>query len=114
MPQIEVLLETIGSAKVFSMLDLKKGFYQFAVKKEHQDKITFISQWGKFKFLVMLFGLRNAPSTFQLLTDSVLGDICSFALYYMDDISVFSNTRMDHLTHLRAVFERFQKANLTL
>ena len=91
-PRIEVLLETIRSAKVISTLDLKKGFYQVDVKKEHQDKTTFISQWGKFKFLVVLFGLSNAPSSFQRLMDNVLGDIRSFALCYINDISVISIT----------------------
>ena len=65
LPRIEVLLETVGRANVFSTLDLMKCYYQVRVHEKHQDKTRFITEWGKFQFTVMPFGLRNAPSYFR-------------------------------------------------
>ena len=78
MPGIEVLLEAMGAASIFTKLDLKKGYYQVAVNPD-QDKTIFVTQWGKSKFLIMPFGFRNALSTFQRLMDSVLRDILVFS-----------------------------------
>ena len=62
----------------------------------------------------MPFGLRNAPSTFQRLMDSVLSDILVFSRCYIDDISIFSKSWSEHVQHLRAIFEHLHGANLTL
>ena len=113
MPRIEFLLEAMGAASIFTKLDLKKGYYQVAVNPEHQDKTTFVTQWGKFKFLVIPFGLGNASSTFQRLMDSVLSDILVFSRCYIDDISIFRKSWSEHVQHLRAVLECLHGANLT-
>ena len=64
MPRVEEVLEAMGAAKLFTTLDLKKGYYQVLVEPEHQTKTTFITEFGKYQFRVMPFGLRNAPATF--------------------------------------------------
>ena len=113
MPGIEVLLEAMGAASIFTKLDLKKGCYQVAVNPD-QDKTTFVTQWVKFKFLVTPFGFRNAPSTFQRLMDSVLSDILVFSRSDIDNISIFSKSWSEHIQHLRAIFDHLHGANLTL
>ena len=97
MPRIEVLLEMMGKANI--QLDLKKGYYQVPVAPHHQDKTAFVTEWGKFKFTVMPFGLRNAPSTFQRLMDVVLQGTSKFTRCYIDDISIFSQNWTDYLVH---------------
>ena len=79
MPRIEVLLEIISVAQIFTTLDLKKGYYQVPVTAKHRQKNAFITEWGTFEFTVMPFGLRNAPTTFQRLMDLVLEDTREFA-----------------------------------
>ena len=83
MPRVEEVLEAMGTAKLFTTLDLKKGYYQVLVEPEHQTKTTFITEFGKYQFRVMPFGLRNAPATFQRLMDLVLKDTTNFAKCYM-------------------------------
>ena len=114
MPRIEVLLEMMGKANIYSKLDLKKGYYQVPVAPHHQDKTAFVTEWGKFKFTVMPFGLRNAPSTFQRLMDVVLQGTSKFTRCYIDDISIFSQNWTDHLMHIREVLSKLERAGLTL
>ena len=114
MPRVEAVLEAMGTAKLFTTLDLKKGYYQVLVEPEHQTKTTFITEFGKYQFRVMPFGLRNAPATFQRLMDLVLKDTTNFAKCYIDDISVYSQAWTQHIDHIREVFTSLQTAGLTL
>ena len=65
MPRIEILIEKMGSAKIFFTLDLKKGYYQVSVYPQHREKTAFVTEYGKYQFKVMPFVLKNAPATFQ-------------------------------------------------
>ena len=63
----------------------------------------------------MPFGLCNAPAMFQRLMQNCLGELnLTYALIYLDDIVVFSDTEKEHVKHLAAVFERFRKHGLKL
>ena len=85
------------------------------VDPNSQDKNTFVSQFGKYKFRVMPFGLKNAPATFQRLMDIVLKGTTDFCRWYIDDISIFSLTWDTHIEHLRTVLIRLQSSSgLTL
>ena len=114
MPRIEDILEKMASATYFSTFDLARVFYQVPLEPCDMDKTTFLTPFGKFRFTVMPFGLRNAPATFQRLMDGLLGDLFSFVTVYIDDISVFSLSWMDHLAHLRQVFDRLRDEGLTI
>lgn len=103
-----------GTGKIFSTLDLAKGYYQVPLAAHHREKTAFVTEWGKFQFTVMPFGLRNAQATFQCLMDVVLHDIFDFARCYIDDICVFSDTWTNHLDHLRQMFQKLKSAELTL
>ena len=114
MPRIEDILEKMASATYFSTFDLARGFYQVPVEPCDMDKTTFLTPFGKFRFTVVPFGLRNAPATFQRLMDGLLWHLSSFVTVYIDDISIFSPSWMDHLAHLRQVFDRLRDEGLTI
>ena len=65
MPRIDDLFDQLNEAKVFSRLDLQKGFHQLKVRKEDIPKMAFKTRYGHYEFLVMPFGVRNAPATFK-------------------------------------------------
>lgn len=80
MPRVEEIIDCLGKAEYLSVLDLNKGFHQVPMKEEDVEKTAFCTPWGKYEYLFMPFGLRNAPSTFQRLMDLVLNDTLDFAL----------------------------------
>lgn len=114
LPRIEDTLERMARAQFFSTFDLARGFYQVPLLESDRDKTTFLTPFGKFRFTVMPFGLRNAPATFQRLMDGILGGHSEFCNVYIDDISVFSETWDDHLRHLHVVFKCLQQEGLTI
>ena len=106
LPNIEELIANIGPSKFISTLDLTKGYYQVPVNPKHCGKTAFVTPYGKYEFISMLFGLISAPSTFQRLMDEVLSGLHEFAVAYLDDILIHSQTWEQHLEHLNMVFEK--------
>ena len=83
------------------------------VKDEDVPKTAFTTRYGHFEFLVMPFGLCNAPSTFQTLMNSLFQEyLDDFVVVYLDDILVYSRTKEDHLQHLQLVFKKLQEQRL--
>ena len=116
-PLLENIFDTISAAdaKFFTTLDLASGFWQIPMDPLDRHKTSFATRKGKFEFLRMPFGLRNAPTTYQRMMCKVLQGLnWKILLVYMDDIIIFSSTFEEHLDHLKQVFERLQEANLTL
>ena len=110
-----VLPEKMAKAKIFSTIDLTKGYYQVPMDPRDKHKTSVITEFGKFQFLVMPFGHKNVPSTFQRMMDNIiLRDMTSFARCYIDDICVYSESWETHLQHLSAVLQRLAEAGLTI
>ena len=114
MATLEEILERVGSSSCISKLDLSRGFYQIEVQEQSIQKTAFITPFGKFEFLRMPFGLRNAPSIFQRVMEVVLRGCYFFCAPYIDDIVVFSQSGEEHLGHLREVLEALRRNGLTV
>ena len=112
-PHMEDLSAQLAGKKVFSKLDLRKGYYQVPVAAKDVPKTAVITPFGLFEFLRMPFGLRNAGQSFQRFMDEVLHGLdCIFV--YLDDILVASNTVEEHHVHLEEVLKRLQQHGLVL
>ena len=103
------MLDHVGSATIFTKLDLHSGFHQIKVVPEHRERTAFKTKYGTFMYNVMPFGLCNAPSTFQRTMDLIFQDLRDFAGAYIDDILIFSKDLTDHLYHLRQVYQRLDR-----
>lgn len=111
MPRMDVIIERLAGAKIFSKLDLTKGYYQVPIAAS--DKRFTAFSFGKqlYQFTRMPFGLASAPQTFQRLMNRVLAGL-PFAECYLDDIIIFSKSEKEHCQHLAEVFKALDKANL--
>ena len=81
--------------------------------KDSCAKMAFVTPFGKYEFLQVPFGLAQAPAYFQHLMNQVL-DNCSFAMTYLDDIIIFSETEEQHLDHIEEIFKRLETADLKM
>lgn len=115
MPNIEGILDKLGKSQYFTTLDLAKGFHQIKIKKEDRKKTAFSTPLGHYEFVRMPFGLKNAPSTFQRLMNSVLRDLINkICVVYLDDILIFSTSMEEHMTNIQKVFDRLREHNLKI
>lgn len=112
-PDINATLASLGHAKYFTTVDLTSGFHQIAMKEADIPKTAFSTMNGKYEFLRLPFGLRNAPAIFQRMIDDVLkehiGKIC---YVYIDDIIVFGKDLDEHMKNVDTVFKRLADANV--
>ena len=115
LPNISDILSSIKSAKVFSCLDLKSGYYQIEMQEEDKPKTAFVCFKGLYEFNVLPFGLSAAPPVFQELMNKVLKPALNkYAFAYLDDIIIFSENFSQHIAHVQEIFSLLRKAGLKL
>src|SRR6266540_3979750 len=115
LPIVNDTVDKIGGKKYYTSIDLASGYWQVEVDENSQDITAFVTPWGLYQFNVMLFGLTNAPATFQRLINYVLHDYLNdFVMVYLDDILVCSDTFDNHINHLRKVFIKLREVNLVI
>ena len=113
LPKIDEMYAKLKGAKFFLTIDLRSGYYHIALGKDSRAKMAYVMPFGKYEFLQVPFGLAQVPAFFQHLMNKVL-DNCSFAMMYLDDIIIFSNTEEEHLAHIEEIFRRLEAADLKM
>ena len=110
LPRIDDLFDQLKGVSVFSKIDLRSGYHQLRIKDADVHKTMFRTRYGHYEFLVMLFGLTNAPTAFMDLMNRVCRPyVDQFIVVFIDDIFVYSKDREDYDTHLQVVLETFRK-----
>lgn len=113
MPRIEDLFDKLAEGKVFTSLDLQSGYHQIRITDEDVPKTAFRTPMGHYEYLVLCFGLTNAPATFQAEMNRIFAPYLNkFVVVYLDDILIFSKTAAEHVEHLRLVLEALRKHKL--
>ena len=113
LPLINSAFESLEGAQIFSKLDLRNAYHLVRIREGDEWKTAFNTPLGHFEYLVMPFGLINAPAVFQALINYVLRDFINrFVFVYLDDILVFSRSPEEHVSHVRQVLTRLLENKL--
>ena len=101
LPLLEELFGLLRSAKVFSKIDLRSGFWQMLVKPKDVNKPIFKTRWGIYEFLVMPFGVTNAPTQFMNMMNAFLGEYLNkFVFVFFNDVLIYFANPQNHAEHL--------------
>ncbi|KAL8132071.1 hypothetical protein AgCh_007823 [Apium graveolens] len=113
LPRIDDLFDQPKGASCFSKIDLRSGYHRLKIKAEDIPKTAFRTRYGYYEFLVMAFGLTNAPAAFMDLMNRVFKQyLDKFVIVFIDDILIYSKTEEDHKEHLRISLEILRKEKL--
>ncbi|XP_075180996.1 uncharacterized protein LOC142251834 [Anomaloglossus baeobatrachus] len=113
LPLIPELLERVQQAKIFTKLDLRGAYNLLRIRPGDEWKTAFRCRYGHFEYLVMPFGLCNAPAAFQHLVNDIFRDIMDqFMVIYLDDILIFSDSLQEHQEHVKTVLTRLRENHL--
>lgn len=105
-PTVDELLDELHGSTVYSKLNLHFGYHQVLLAPKDTFKTAFCTVDGHFEFLVMPFGLNNAPATFQATMNAAFrAFLCNFVLIFFDDILLYTVDWGTHLHHLQQVLQ---------
>ena len=113
LPHIQNFAARLDGAKIFSKVDLIRGYHQVPVAKADICKTAVITPLVLFEFLRMPFGLKNAAQAFQRLMDTVC-QLLDFVFVYFDDILIANASHHEHQKHLRILFKKLLSHGLLI
>lgn len=115
LPRINDILESIRKPNYITTLDMTSGYYQIPLHEAHRDIAALITHRGLFRPKVLMFGLSNAPSSFQRMVNNLFGDLSDQGVCaYLDDLIIASRDFEIHVKTLAEVFNRLSQAGLTI
>ncbi|QRW11768.1 Retrotransposable element Tf2 protein [Ceratobasidium sp. AG-Ba] len=113
MPLQVELVDQVKNAKIYSKLDLRWGFNNIHIKEGDEWKTAFRTAYGIYEYLVMPFGLKNAPAVLQRMMNDIFRHLLGVTVVvYMDDILIFSEKEEDHAKHVKEVLKILRENNL--
>jgi hypothetical protein len=113
LPRIDILFDQLAGAKVFSKIDLRSGYHQIKIRLSDIPKIAFSTRYRLYEYLVMSFGLTNAPAYFMYLMNSVfMQELDIFVVVLIDDILIYTKNLEDHAKHLHVVPQKLRDHHL--
>jgi hypothetical protein len=113
LPRIDDLFDQLRGEKIFSKIDLRSGYHQVRIKEEDIHKNSFRTRYGNYEFVVVPFGLSNAPVVFMCLMNGIfINYLDKFVIVFLDNILIYSKSKEDHEHHLRLVLQVLRKHQL--
>ncbi|KAA3466056.1 DNA/RNA polymerases superfamily protein [Gossypium australe] len=113
LPRIDNLFDQLKGATVFSKIYLRSGYYQLSVKDLDVPKTVFRMRYRHYEFLIMPFGLSNAPTIFMDLMNQIFRlYLDKFVVVFIDDILIYSRDESEHVEHLRIIFQTLRDKKL--
>jgi len=104
--RINDLMDQLHGSFVFSKIDLRSGYNQILVKADDVQKTSFRSRYGHYKYVVMPFGVTNAPTVFMDYMNQIFRPFLNkFVVVFIDDILIYSKTQEEHAEHLKLVLD---------
>ncbi|XP_019462958.1 PREDICTED: uncharacterized protein LOC109361884 [Lupinus angustifolius] len=106
LPRMDDLMDQLRRAIVFSKIDLRSGYYQICVKLEDIRKTTFWMHYGHYEYIMMPFGVTNAPAIFMDYMNRIFHPyLDKFVVMFIDDILIYSKNQDEHAKHLKIVLQ---------
>ena len=106
LPRIDVLFDQLAGAKIFTKIDLRSGYHQINIRPCDIPKTAFSTRYVLYEYLVMSFGIINAPTYLMYLMNSVfIPELNKFIVVFIDDILIYSKDEVEHEQHLRIIFQ---------
>ena len=113
LPLISEIIDRLSGSAIFTKLDLKWAYHRIRIKRGDEWKTAFRTRYGHYEYLVMPFGLANAPATFQSYINKALGELVDhICIVYLDDIIIYSRSRDAHVAHVKSILKRLRQYGL--
>jgi hypothetical protein len=113
LPRINILIDQLAGAQMFSKIDILSGYHQIKIRAEDIPKITFTTRYGLYEYLVMSFGLPNVSAHFMNPMNSIfMLELDKFVMVFIDDIIGYSKSMEEHEEHLRVVLQQLRDHQL--